>query len=409
MKMKSENTISKSKNILIVLSNQEAKNKELHDLIANFCGTVVSHFAEIQGDIHKKIIYVCGDIDQLKMDDTPFYIIKELSHASEKGYPKKSQIVTLGQVPIIVHDAGVYFRQFLEEGDYFNKVKKEHMFQDLTESNKPGKALRTGMYLTDVSREVTAANQEILHYRLLRCSSNFSGPTDNFRETDRYIMKTMNEAAKFVFEQETNLNHVLAQIYENKKNPVNLAKESKAKIPAHSDKTKDMPKEALIAFCTFYDPANFQHLKPSKTDPYDWCYKDISGLTRLHFKLKNSVMDTALVKEFTVILYPNSVFLIPLSTNRLYTHEIKPSILTVDKIPTRLGYVVRCSKTEAIFMNNQTFIHENGHLVRLEPMTHETMTQVKNLYFEENKTENTIQYGDVLFSMNAGDYQKPIF
>jgi hypothetical protein len=313
-------------------------------------------------------------------------------------------------VPLIVHNAGVYFRHFFEDDcDYFNRIKKEHTFQDLTESNKPGKAFRKGMYLTDVSREVTAEKKEILHYRLLRCSSNFSGPTDNFRKTDRQVMKAMNEAAKYVFEQETDINHVLAQIYENKKNPDNLAKESKAKIPAHSDKTKDMPKEALIAFCTFYDTSNFQHLKPSKTDRYDWCYKDTSGLTRLHFKLKNSVRDNTLEKEFTVILYPNSIFFISLSTNRFYTHEIKPSILSIDKIPTRMGYVARCSNTEAVFMNGQAYIKEKETLIPLESMTETSMTDLKTVYFEENKTENSIQYGDVHFSMNTGDYAKPIY
>jgi hypothetical protein len=405
--MKTENSISTTKNILLVLPQPEDKNSELSYLMANFCGTVVKSLSEIQGDTHQKKIYVCGDIDQLQKDGTPIYIIQELSSNAEKGSQENVQIVTLGQVPILIHRVGVYFRD-LYEGDYFNKVKTEHEFQFLTESNKPGKALRTGMYLTDVSREVTAAQKEILHYRLLRCSSNFSGPTDNFRETDRQIMKIMNEAVKTVFEKETPLNHILAQIYENKKNP-DTTKESKAKIPAHSDKTKDMPKEALIAFCTFYDPTQFQHLKRSKTDRYDWCFKDISGLTKLHFKLKSSVQESSLEKEFSVTLYPNSVFVIPLSTNRLYTHEIKPSILTVEKIPTRMGYVARCSKTEAVFMNDRAFIKEKETLIPLEPMTHETMTHVKHLYFEENRTENSIQYGDVLFSMNAGDYQKPIY
>ena len=42
-------------------------------------------------------------------------------------------------------------------------------------------------------------------------------------------------------------------------------KEKKAKIKAHSDKTKDMPRNCLIAFCTFY---NFDNVK-IKQNNYD--------------------------------------------------------------------------------------------------------------------------------------------
>jgi hypothetical protein len=310
----------------------------------------------------------------------------------------------------VVSEAGVYFRCLFDDADdYFHNIKTEHTFQDLTESTKPSQAFRKGIYLTEVLREITTEQTEILHYHLLRCSSNFSGPTENFRQTDRKVMKTMNEVARYVFEKETNLNHVLAQIYENKKDSDADGKEKKAKIKAHSDKTKDMPPEGLIAFCTFYDKTGFQHLKPSPTDEYDWCYKGISGLTRLHFKLKPTVQNEALAKEFSVTLYPNSVFFIPLSTNRLYTHEIKPSILPIDKIPTRMGYVVRCSNKEAVYMNEQAYIKEDDTLIRLAPMTFEGMANLRETYRQENQSENRVEYDKINFSMNLGDYQKPIF
>lgn len=402
--MNSENSISKAKNILLVLPSDMVPPQELLELCENFCGTVVDNLYDIQ-EVSGKRIYVCGDINKLNVTHIPMRVIKELSqhyHDLDNG---NIQLVSLGQVPIIVHQAGVFFKALFEDEDYFEKIKAEHDFQDLTESTKPGKSLRKGIYITEVTKELSPENHEMLHYRLLRCSSNFSGPTDNFRETDHKIVQVMNEAASYVFEERTSLNHVLAQIYENKKN--DDAKESKAKIPAHSDKTKDMPKNALIAFCTFYDKANFKYLKPSKYDRYDWCYGDTSGLTKLHFKLKNSVHDPNLAKEFSVVLYPNSVFFIPLSTNRLYTHEIKPSVLNIDKMPTRMGYVVRCSNAEAVFMDQQTYLKENDTLVKLVPMTLETMTDLKNLYYEENITENTVAYNKVHFSMNAGDYQRP--
>ena len=355
-----------------------------------------------------KRIYVCGDSSKIINENQPVFIIREFATNYESLNSDNFKFVELGEVPIVVENAGVYFRQLFNGENYFSKIEEEHEFQHLTESNKPGRALRKGIYLADVEKEETAEQKEILHFRLLRCSSNLTGPTDNFRKTDREIITKINEAANFVFEKEAKLNHVLAQIYLNKKIIGDKPKETKAKIKAHSDKTKDMLEEGLIAFCTFYDSSNIEKLKQSESDRFDSVYKKTSGLTRLYFKLKKSVEDESLAKEFTVVLYPNSVFMIPLSTNRLYTHETRPSMLNIDMIPTRMGYVVRSSKAEALFMDNQTYLKEGSKLIKLEDMREETMQNLKNSYYEENKTENIIKYGKVHFSMNMGDYQKPI-
>ncbi len=408
--MNIENKIATSKNFLFILSNESDKcADDLKYLRKTFCGRIVENLSEISEPYQDKKIYICGDISKLPSTNIPLYIVKELSSNYENCENENIQIIELGEVPVIIENAGVYFRHLFKEEDCFNKIKTEHKFQNLTESNKGGSALRTGIYLTEIKKEETVEKGEILHYRLLRCSSNLTGPTDNFRETDHKIIKTLNEAAKYVFEKETSLNHVLAQIYQNKKTTGIKVKEKKAKIKAHSDKTKDMLKDGLIAFCTFYDKANFQHLQSSNSDKFDYCYKDISGLTRLHFKLKDSVKDDTLAKKFSVTLYPNSAFIIPLSTNRLYTHETRPSMLNIDLIPIRMGYVVRCSKAEALFMGNQTYIKENGELIKLENITQKTMTDLRSSYYEENKTENLVEYGKVHFSMNLGDYQKPIY
>lgn len=405
-----DNKISKDKNILFVFSyKEENASEELIYLIKNFCGKVVKNPLNLIDEAKDKRIYVCGNIDELKNKTLPLNIIKELSFNVEHYKNENAQIIALGKVPVLVENAGVYFRRLFDEDDYFNKIKNEHEFQHLTESNKQGRAFRKGIYLTEILKEESKEEKEVLHFRLLRCSSNLTGPTDNFRKPDQEIIQTLNEAAKYVFENETSLNHVLAQIYENKKVEGIKNKETKARIKAHSDKTKDMLSNGLIAFCTFYDKNNFQELKPSSTDRYDWCYKNKSGLTRLFFKLKKTVNDETLAKEFTVVLYPNSVFIIPLSINRLYTHEIRPSMLNVDRIPIRMGYVVRCSKTESLFMDDQTYIKENGALIKLEEITPETRTDLRNSYYEENKTENMVEYGKVHFSMNKGDYQKPIY
>ncbi|SFC32544.1 hypothetical protein SAMN05421780_104263 [Flexibacter flexilis DSM 6793] len=403
-----ENKICKDKNVLVVLNKNEENNTELLYLIDNFCGTVKNNFSEIQKENNGIKIYICGDFSVVENVEIAFYIIQEVSTNYENLLNEKVQLVSLGEVPIIVSSSGVYFRNLFSEKKYFNKIKSEHEFQKLTESNKESKAFRTGIYITEILREIEN-DTEILSFHLLRCSSNFTGSTDNFRTTDHFIINKLNESVKYTFEKEIKFNHVLAQIYENTKKSKESTREIKAKIKAHSDKTKDMPKEGLMAFCTFYDRTEFTDLSPSKNDKFDLCYKEITGLTKLHFKLKNTVKDERLEKEFSVILYPNSAFIIPLSTNRLYTHEIRPSILNVERIPVRMGYVVRCSNVEAKYINNQTFIIENGNLIKLEPMTLNAIENLRASYIEENKTENIVEYGKVHFSMNLGDYEKPIY
>jgi len=404
-----ENKISKDRNVLVVLQEDSATNPEMRDLMNRFCGKVVDSFSKIGPASAEKRIYVCGDIAGVEDAYGPFYIIKELSVNYESDDKHKARVITLGEVPVVVSNAGVYFRKLFTDDGYFDKIKSAHQFQELTESNKPSKAFRKGIYLTNITREEKEDGNEVLHYRLLRCSSNLTGPTDNFRTTDHAIIDRLNDAVKYVFEYKTELNHVLAQIYENKSKTEDNDKEVKSKIKAHSDKTKDMPQDGLIVFCTFYDREDMEQLKQPVTDRYDRCYKDISGLTKLHFKLKNTVNDDSLDKEFSVTLYPNSVFMIPLSTNRLYTHEIRPSMLNVERIPTRMGYVVRCSNLDALYMNEQTYIKEEGSIVKLEKMTPETQEELRDFYYEENRTEKVVQYGKIHFSMNAGDYERPIF
>lgn len=402
-----ENSISKNKNYLIDLSNENNSSKDLHYLVTNFCGTVVSSISEIPNDQNEIRLYAIGDIQYLINETRKIFIIREFSSKHEHLIANNFHQIGLGQVPINVQNAGVFYRKLFDNDNLFNQIESEHDFQNLTESNKQSVSLRKGIYLSKITKQ-EKGTIESLSFRLLRCSSNLTGPTDNFRKTDTHIITCINEAVKFDFEQETNLNHVLAQIYLNKKNEL-TSKEVKAKIGAHSDKTKDMAPQGLITFCSFYDKTNFEYLSPSKTDPFDWVYKKSSGLSRLLFKLKNTVNDDSLVKEFSITLYPNSVFSIPLSINRLYTHEIRPSVLNIDKIPVRMGYVIRCSNLEAVYQDNKTFIKENGHLIELEKMKEENMEDLRNFYYKENISEKNVDYGKVHFSMNSGDYEKPIY
>ncbi len=285
-----------------------------------------------------------------------------------------------------IKDIGIYFDDFFN--DCFDAIKKEHNFQSLTESNKPNNAFRKGIYITPVNH----INNEY-HFNLLRCSSNFDGPTDNFRETDKYIVDKLNKVAKEHYNGPAQFNHILAQIYENTKiEQDNNVKEKKASIKAHSDKTKDMPINGLMAFCTFYDRE----------------VSNIEEMTSIQFKLKDCVADNNLTKKVDIVLKPNSVLIIPLLTNRLYTHEIKPSKLNIDRIPTRMGYVVRCSKTKAVYKDNKTFIIDGDGEHELQPITDEMMTHIKTLYYKENMTADVIHYGNVYTSLNNGDYLCPL-
>jgi hypothetical protein len=397
-----EARIRDESNVLLALSKLEEES-----LLKDFHGSVIAVSDPPAGlpGFARKTVYLCGDLSKIETPDPEsaerIFVIRELSH-NHAGTPWP--LVSLGQVPLRIHGVGVYYRRFFDPGaDYFSRICAEHTFQSLTESTKPGKAHRTGIYLTPVEQ----AGDE-LHFRLLRCSTNLAGPTENFRASDRHIVEALNREAAFIFEDQAPLNHILAQIYHNTP-AADAQKQAKAKISAHADKTKDMPVNGIMAFCTFYN--RLDKLRPLAKDAFDYGYKGMSGLTRLHFRLKAPAVDRAgrsLPAQFTLTLYPDSVFFMPLSTNRLYTHEIQSSTLEAGLLPTRLGYVVRCSSTEAVHKEGHTFLKKNGALVKLEPPTIEGMTELRRLYAEENKTQSFIDYGDqFLFSMNGGDYSAP--
>ena len=299
-----------------------------------------------------------------------------------------------GQVPLNYNNLGIYFRNFFnKKNEYFDKISSEHAFQTLTESNKPNNAFRTGLYITNIINR--NANY---YFKLLRCSSNFSGPTEQLTRTDCDILEQLNEKIAESFEQPVKLNHVLAQIYHNQNN-------KKASIKSHSDKTKDMPKNGIIAFCSFYK-FDENHVES---------YKNISTMSSLHFKLKKDVLlnnaNSKFVDEFSVILHPNSVFMIPLSTNRLYTHEIKPSCAPIQYLPTRMGYVIRCSNQDAVFSNGQTFIINEtlNDKTKLEKPTAHEMEVIKSLYLKENTQSQYPDYSKLKhLSLNNGDFEQPI-
>lgn len=412
-----ENNLDFNRHVMV--TQEQTPHFQVADFAGHMFDTVeaFNHFAQ-----PGTILYIYGDIESIldrldRSNVNKIYIIKGISWPITNH--QDIEYISCCQIPVNIHGVGVFFKTLFPDGDkdYYKSITEEHEFQSLTESNKPGVSHRKGIYITNVSKKSEYGND--LFFRLLRCSTNLSGPTDNFRDTDKEIINKVDKVQHLFFENSVTLNHVLAQTYHNSVDE--KGKSRKAKISQHSDKTKDMPDQAIIAFCTFYKDyhiGKFNDINPdinrSRDDPYDYLYKNgTSILTKLRFKLKPEVADTKYdEKQFDITLYPNSVFLMSLKTNRLYTHEIVPSGLPANILPTRLGYVIRCSETRAIFDDKlqQTTMHKNG--IGIEPLeepTTEGIQEVKNLYYIENTTIQHVDYRDKFyFSLNKGDYMKPI-
>lgn len=388
----------------ILLSVNACDSDELKYLHDNFFGTVILSINDFKTHCDEPTnttLYVCGDISDITdISSKVSYVINELSY----NIPDNTNLINLGQVPINIYNVGVYFRGYFKQ-DYYSKVTNEHSFQSLTESNKAGHAFRKGIYLTHVH------TNDIIKFKLLRCSTNLDGATDNFRSADLEIINTVNTLRAQLYTDSSEFNHVLAQTYHNTID-AKTTKQQKARIKKHSDKTKDMPKNALIAFCTFYEGYNNGFSKFQSHDykkyGFDYKYKHkTSVLTKLRFRLKSQVYSN-LQPKFDITLYPGSIFIIPLLTNRLYTHEIVPSSLPVDKIPVRLGYVCRSSATNAIFKDGQTYIDTGNGYVLLEEPTREGVQELKEAYLTENTTIEEVNYDKFLFSLNTGDYKCPM-
>ncbi|KAF3915751.1 hypothetical protein ABW20_dc0102138 [Dactylellina cionopaga] len=415
----SENQLS-LENHLLVCVDVNVGEKDLNEYLylkSNFCGRVLCAHEKDLGTLEFSpqtphgTVYVCGNIRLLyakrKNVISSVKVIKEFSFNVD-GL-NELEYVTVGEVPINLHNVAVYYRNCLNsdssDKNYFDILQAKHKFQALTESNKPNTSFRKGVYLSEVETDGDASG-----FHLLRCSTNLDGPTLAFADEDREIVAQVNKLARSNFEQKTKLNHVLAQVYENTitVDDVNKIKEHKAKIKSHSDKTKDMPANGLIAFVTFYS-SEISGYKTPPHDRFNRYYKDASVLTQLRFKIKSEADHLPLAKDFRVTLYPNSILLIPLSTNRLYTHETVPPMLPVGRFPTRLGYVVRCSKTKAVFKDDTTFIQREGkEEVKLEQPTRTDFHELKELYRKENMTTEKIEYKEVYFSFNEGDYKRPL-
>ena len=199
--------MSPERNALLVLSDV------VPQLLRGFFGAIVELSAV--GTLAGKVVYLVGDISKL-LSFRPqlelaqrVYVVRDCCVGYEGCSEWGAAEIGVGRVPLLVHGVGILYPRFFEESDHFGRIVNEHSFQTLTESTKPGVAHRKGLYLTSVTR----GGADELHFRLLRCSSNFSGPTESFGECDREILAELNREVANTFRRPAPLNHVLAQIY----------------------------------------------------------------------------------------------------------------------------------------------------------------------------------------------------
>jgi hypothetical protein len=385
------------KNIFVSL-NYDNECEEYNIIKNNFCGHKYLEWAEyIKADLKGNLVYIAGDLHEAlrhpNIRDARISIIDNFVTKFDT-YINHVKIHS-SQVPLNV-GGGVFVRNFFPQNN-FADIESEHKFQNLTESNKPGCAYRKGIYLSEVTHF-----EEKTYFNLLRCSTNLDGPTEGFKDTDKQILEYINEHLSDYFDNFAPVNHVLAQIYYNASDS---GKQKKGKISEHSDKTKDMPSEGVIAFATFYkglDDVKKQN-KIVSEDICDWANKrGVSVFTQMAFRNK-----TDETKNFSIKLYPNSLFVIPLSLNREFTHRIVPSPLDISDIPTRMGYVARCSNTKAVYFEGKTHIILDSDYIPLAPEKSETTKLIKKIYRDENLETFRVNYPFIEFSFNTGDYMKP--
>ncbi len=375
--------VLRPRNVLLAL--------EPYELGGTFCGHVVSAIDDDTKPVipDDAVVFVVGDVAHVcaAAGVSPASVLA--IQGMTRNVPASTVVVNVGKVPLVVPGIGVLYPRYFPSGCY-ERVRTAHTLQALTESSKPGESLRRGIYIT----RVTPGADDDLHFKLLRCSTNLSGPTDNRRQIDDVLISGVNELREHNFAGSAELDHVLAQEYSN--TITDTGRSKKASISSHSDKTEDMPSNGTMAFVSFYS--------------WESESSDAAVYTKLVWHLKDDVAPSETTpRKVSVTLGPGSVLLVSLDTNRLYRHETKPSGLPADKIPTRLSYVIRSSCTRAVFRSDKTHIvAPDNTLHELAPCSSEDMAVLRDGYLRENTTSNVIDYGFVPFSMNGGDYMRPI-
>jgi hypothetical protein len=401
---RTEAVFNQDKHVLIYGNPSESTNlDDFNYIVNNFCGRVY-HVSCLPDSIRNTKfdgkIWAMGDLKDMPKGQ-PLQVIGD--HSTFENWSDMWTKTDDGQVPINVDGIGVFFRRSTNLS-LFKSLLSGHKMFTLTETNKAGTAHRTGTYLSPMT-----CHDGSIEYKYLRCSTNLDGPTQEFNEFDNQIVVQVNGLMNDYFTGAELMNHVLMQLYNN---TVVDGKQVKARISSHADKTKDMPEGGVMAFVTLYDLdelAKLGSLPGMVTSRFDMKMNGKSIFPTLLFKPK---ADIPHLKEQSIPLYPGSVFIMSLSSNRIYTHAVVPAVGEVAHLPTRLGYVARCSNRTAKWQEDGTYVKYDDTWHQMLPTDSEEASEeasvVRNLYFQENTTMNCIEYGQWYSSFNKGDYMKPM-
>jgi hypothetical protein len=348
----------------------------------HFCGKVVENVREIKRSINT-IIYFCGNALRSPLDA---FVIKELSYNITT-----QSTVSLGAVPINISGAGIMFRRFFTKDCIFSEITNDRAFKQVTENCGSEKIAHTGLFLSPVER-----HRDGLKYYIQRSRMVCSEPLSCMKTIDAEITSLVNVSVNSFFKSKVRFNHIFADLH-------SPAENRKYKPFNKSENTKDMHADALIAYCTFYkDYDGLDFIRQSSDDSiFDCAYGGTSIFPKMRFKLKRDApLDKYMRNSFTVTLYPNSLFVISLSTNRFYTHEV---IMPNTKKLTRVNYTLCSSKTWVLF-RNRPYIYENGILTRMDKIGGE---RLEELCSKENNSSIKIDYPNVYCSLSEGDYKEP--
>lgn len=388
-------------------------------LTQKFCGQVATSLTLDSVTFHtSSLVYYCGDVTQLDLTKftkySQVFLVKEFC----TNIPENAQfpVIRYGEIPLNVHGMGVLVRDaFPMETDWYDEVTKAHNWQHLTVHNNKSDAHRLGTYLCEVKDN---GNGEY-DYLLMRCSTNFRGPTQCFQDVDRFLLRRATQLLQPYFKQQVKLNHILAQMYVNG--------QTKAGISRHADKDEDFEKDeksgkvashCMIVFISLYEGyvnGTFPKLKleRSREDHFDFVYGKggETALTGLEFNRKQQLeFPEHTPHSFVVRLPPNSVLAIPLYTNNLMTHGTVASKLPSALIPTRLGIVPRTGGCVAKWRDGKTWLWNSTtrSWEALHPATWKEIQLLKDKYKTQNFSDQDPQYEEFFFSMNEGDYEAPL-
>ena len=150
-----ENTLSWNRNILLL--DTSIDSIEIEYLKKHFCGLVYDNNNLDNIDTSNNyLLYLTGNIEEINLpknnNNVTIYIIKQLSYYIYLDH--EHEIIDINSVPINIHNVGMFIEQFFDPNkNYFKLIENEHKFQNLTESNKDDIALRTGIYLSRVTKQ----------------------------------------------------------------------------------------------------------------------------------------------------------------------------------------------------------------------------------------------------------------